>query len=157
MRKIMWAALAAATIVPTLASAQDAELRHDRRDVAKQERQLGHAEATGSRHDVREQRHDVREARQEYRSDWRDYRRDHPGWYHRPAYVGPRGYAYRPVTIGYRFAPAYYGQEYRIADWQRYRLPPPSPYANYIRYGNDVALVDLRTGAVIQIYNGFFL
>lgn len=156
MRKAILLGLLAATIAPTMASAQNAELRHDRREIREERRELRDAQRYGDRQDVREERRDLRDARREYREDWRDYRRDHRDVYRRPAYVGPRGYRYRPVVVGHRFEPVYYGRRYVIADPWRYRLPRATGYQRWVRYGNDVVLVNIRTGRVIQVYDGFF-
>lgn len=156
MRKAMILGLLAATVMPTMASAQNAELRQDRRDIREERRDLRDAQRYGDRQDVREERRDLREARQEYREDWRDYRRAHRDVYRMPAYVGPRGYRYRPVVVGHRFEPIFYGRRYIIADPWRYRLPRAEGNRRWVRYGNDVALVNIRNGRVIQVYNNFF-
>lgn len=162
MRKIITAALAASFLIPAamapeMASAQSArEVRDSQRDLRHEQRDLRQAQRYGDRHDVREARRDVRDARQELREDWRDYRRTHRDDYRRPAYVGPRGYAYRPVAVGHRFAPAYYGRSYWVNDYARYRLPAPGRNLRWIRYGNDVVLVNMRTGAVVRAYTSFF-
>lgn len=110
MRKIILAAVAAATLAPTIATAQSyGEARRSQREVLESRRDLNDARRYGDRRDVREARQELREDRREAREDWRDYRRTHGDIYRRPAYVGPRGYRYRPVTVGYRFAPNYYG------------------------------------------------
>jgi len=159
MRKIIIAAVAAATILPAgAASAQSArEVRQSQREVRESERDLNRAYAYGDRRDVREARQELREDRRELREDWRDYRRSHRDVYTRGAYAGPRGYRYRPVTAGYRFTPDYYGQRYWINDYATYRLPRPGyGYQRWVRYGNDVVLVDTRSGRVVRVYNGFF-
>ena len=159
MRTIILAGLAAATaIVPVAAGAQSrGELRHDRRELRESRRDLADARAYGDRGDVRRAPSELREDHRELREDRRDYRRDHRGAYSRPAYYGPRGYRYRPVTVGYRFAPAYYGRNYWINDYATYRLPRPGyGYQRWIRYGNDVVLVDTRNGRTVQVYDRFF-
>lgn len=156
MRKAIILGLLAATLSPIAVSAQTDELRHDRQDIREQRRELRDAQRSGDRGDVREQRQDLREARQENREDWRDYRRDHRDVFRRGAYAGPRGFRYRPVTVGYRFQPIYYSSRYVIADPIRYRLPPAVGPQRWVRYGNDVVLVNVRTGRVIQVYNAFF-
>lgn len=156
MRKAIMMALIAATVSPVAASAQNGELRRDRQDVREERRDLRDAQRKGDRHDIREERGELRDARREAREDWRDYRRDHRQAFRRPAYVGPRGYRYRPVTVGHRFDPMYYGSRYVIADPVRYRLPRASGNNRWIRYGNDIALVNVRNGRVIQVYNSFF-
>jgi Ni/Co efflux regulator RcnB len=155
MRKAILAMLLGAVVVPTVAQAQSAELRHDRREIREERRDLNRAVRNGDRRDIRDERRDLRDARREYRDDWRDHRRSNPNIYRAGRYVGPRGYRYRPVTVGYRFQPSYYGQRYWI-DPMRYHLPRPVAYHRWVRYGNDVVLVNYRTGRVTQVYNGFF-
>ncbi|MGC5795936.1 RcnB family protein [Sphingomonas sp. NFX23] len=158
MHKMILAAVAAATLVPTFATAQSyGEVRRDQREIRESRRDLDRARRYGNRGDVREARQELREDRREAREDWRDYRRTHGNVYRRPAYVGPRGYRYRPVSVGYRFAPNYYGRQYWINDYQTYRLSRPAyGYQRWVRYGRDVVLVDTRNGRVAQVNNGFF-
>jgi Predicted integral membrane protein len=162
MRKFIMAVLAASVAlptiaVPTMASAQSArEVRQSERNLRDQQRDLRQAQRYGDRRDVREERRDVRQARQEVREDWRDYRKANRNVYHRPAYVGPRGYNYRPVAVGHRFQPAYYGNRYWVRDYSRYRLPAPGYNNRWVRYGNDVVLINTRNGSVVRVYNGFF-
>ena len=158
MRKLILAAVAAATLVPTFATAQSyGEARRSQREVRESQRDLNDARRYGDRRDVREARQELREDRREARGDWRDYRRTHGDVYRRPAYVGPRGYRYRPVSVGYRFAPNYYGRQYWINDYQTYRLPRPGyGYQRWVRYGRDVVLVDTRSGRTVQVYNSVF-
>jgi Ni/Co efflux regulator RcnB len=156
MRKLIILGLMAATAFPAAASAQTGELRRDRQEIRQQQRELEHARRYGDRHDVREERRDVREAKREYREDWRDYRRNNRDLYRRPAYHGPRGYRYRPVDVGYRFQPSYYGSRYVIGDPWRYRLPRVEGNRRWVRYGNDVVLVNIRNGRVLEVYRDFF-
>jgi Ni/Co efflux regulator RcnB len=162
MRKFIMAALAASTMVPAVlvpvaAQAQSArEVRESQRDLRRDQQDLRQARRFGDRRDVREARRDVRDSRREVREDWRDYRRTHRDAYRRPAYAGPRGYQYRPIAVGHRFERQYYGNQYWVNDYSTYRLPAPARNARWIRYGNDVALVNIRTGRVLQVYNRFF-
>lgn len=157
MRILITAALAAAALVPVAASAQSrGEVRQDRREVRDDRRDLQDARYRGDRGDVRDARRELREDRRETREDWQDYRRTHRDDFRRPAYGGPRGYRYRPVTVGYRFAPSYYGRNYWVSDWQRYRLSRPGYNQQYIRYGNDVVLVDIHNGRALRVFGGFF-
>ena len=58
-----------------------------------------------------------------------------------------------------RSAPAigsFYGQRYWIADPYRYRLPRLNGPQRWVRYGNDVLLIDIRSGRVLSVYDGFF-
>ena len=136
MRKAIIAGLLAATMVPAMAQAQPAELRHDRREV-------------------RDARRDYRDARREYRDDWRDYRGRHPDVYRSSAWVSPRGYRWRPVTVGYRFDPVFYDSRYWI-DPYRYHLRPVLGHQRWVRYGRDVVLIDTRNGRVLEVNSGFF-
>lgn len=157
MRTPIILALAAAVAVPSIAQAQSAgEIRHDRREIAHDRRELRRAELRGDRSDVRDARRELREDRQERREDWRDYRRAHRDVFHGRAYIGPRGYRYRPVGVGYRFAPVYYSARYVIADPWRYHLPRAIGWNRWVRYGDDVVLVNTRTGRVVEVHNGFF-
>lgn len=157
MRKPLILGLMAAVAVPSIAQAQSwQEARESQRDVREARRDMREAQMYGDRHDRREAREDLRDARREARQDWRDYRRAHRDLYRRGAYVGPRGYVYRPVAVGHRFAPSYYSSRYVIADPLRYRLPMAARGARWVRYGNDVVMVDIRTGRVLEVHNRFF-
>jgi Ni/Co efflux regulator RcnB len=143
MRKLLFAAVAATMLVPSVASAQSArEVRQDQREVR---RDL-------ARGDYRE----AREDRRELREDWRDYRRTHRSVFTRPVYVAPRGYHYRPVAVGTTLNHAFWGSRYRIGNYNTYRLPYPGRNRMYVRYGNDVLLINARTGRVIRVYDRFF-
>ena len=156
MRKLITAALAATMLVPVAASAQSyGEVRRDQREVRESRRDLQEARRYGDRGDVREARQELREDRQELREDRRDYRRSNRG-YNRGSYNGPRGYSYRPVTIGYQFQPGYYSRNYWVNDWNRYRLARPGRNQQWVRYGNDVVLVNIRNGRVLRVQNRFF-
>ena len=142
MRKILLAALALTASLPMTAQAQSArEIRHDQREVNRDLRRGDYQEA--------------REDQQELREDWRDYRKSHRDVFRGGAYRGPRGYTYRPVVTGYRFAPSYYSSRYAINPGT-YRLPRAGVNRRWIRYGNDVALVNVRNGRVITVYRDFF-
>lgn len=157
MRKFVIASALAATLMPAAAMAQSrAEIRHDNRDVREDRRDLADAYRYGDRRDVRDARRDLADSRRERREDWRDYRRAHPDIYRGPAYVAPvNNWRYRPVGVGYRFQPAYYGQRYWV-DPARYHLAAAPAYHRWVRYGSDVVLVNTRTGRVANVYTGFF-
>lgn len=143
MRKFLLAAVAATVLVPSMGSAQSArEVRQDQREV---------------RHDIRKGDHqEAREDQRELREDWRDYRKAHRNVYHRKAYVAPRGMRYQTVRVGAQLNRAFYGKPYWVSNYSTYRLPRPGANRTYVRYGNDVLLVNTRTGRVVQVYNGFF-
>jgi Ni/Co efflux regulator RcnB len=164
MRKFIIAALTATILIPAAASAQShGEVRQGQREVRQDRRELERARAHGDRRDVREARRELREDRRELREDRRDFRQDQRagnrgGYVYRGgAYRGPQGYRYRPVSVGHRFAPSYYGRNYWVSDYASYRLPRPSyGYQRWVRYGSDVVLVDTRSGRVVQVRNRYF-
>lgn len=146
MRKLIMLGLMTAMALPTAVSAQSrAEIQRDRRELREEQRELREARRYGDRRDVREERRDVREARQELREDRRDRR----------AYVAPyRGWTYRQVAPGYQLRPGFYGQRYVIANPGRYRLRPATRNQRWVRYGNDLLLVNVRNGRVLQVVRG---
>lgn len=157
MRTLLLAAVAMATLSPGVAVAQSAgEVRHDTREVNKDRREVRRDVARGDYREARHDRRELREDRQERREDWQEYRRTHRDAFRRSAYVAPRGYAYRPVSAGVRLNGAFWGSNYRINNYSTYRLPYPGRNMSYVRYGNDVLLVNVRTGRVVRVYNGFF-
>ena len=158
MRKLMISALIAATILPAAgASAQSyGEARRSQREVRQERQDLRDAQRYGDRRDVREARQDLRDARREAREDWRDYRRTHRSVYTMPRYMAPRGYTYRAVRTGATLRPAFYGRSYWIADPYRYRLPVAGRNRQWIRYGDDVLLVNVRNGRVLAVHRDFF-
>lgn len=156
-RKFIIAALAATALVPGIASAQSArEVRQDRQEVQRDRAEVRDDIRRGDYNEARRDRQETREDRRETRNDWQDYRRTHRDQFRGGAYRGPRGYAYRPIAPGHRFERQYYGQRYWVANPARYRLPHVAGYQRWVRYGNDVVLVDIRSGRVIQVYSRFF-
>lgn len=160
MRKFILAALAVTVVIPAAASAQSRrEVREGQREVRQDRRELDRAIANGDRGDIREARRELREDRQEVREDRRDFRQNRRGGYayRGGAYRGPQGYRYRPVSVGYRFAPSYYGRNYWVNDYASYNLTRPRfGYQRWVRYGSDVVLVDTRSGRVLQVLNRHF-
>src|SRR3546814_9226031 len=121
MRKIIIAALVAATALPGMAMAQNRELSRDRHDIRQEQRELRQARRYGDGRDVRREARDVRQSRREYREDWRDYRKQNRKLYTRGNWRSP--YRYHAFGAGARIQPGYYAQHYVIADPRRYRLP----------------------------------
>lgn len=157
MRKLIIIGLIAATAMPATAMAQSrGEVQRSQQDVREEQRELRDAQRYGDRGDVREERRDVREARQELREDWRDYRDRNRNVYRQGRYTAPRGHAFRPVAVGHGLNRAFYGQRYWIADPYRYRLPAAGSNRHWVRYGNDVLLVNMRDGRVLTVHRNFF-
>ena len=93
--------------------------------------------------------------RNDHRYDWRNYRNHHRSRFHLGFYIDPFGWGYQPFSIGYRMWPNYYGNQYWI-DPAVYGLPYPPPGAAWVRYYNDVLLIDLYSGTVLDVIPGFF-
>ncbi len=55
-----------------------------------------------------------------------------------------------------RIQPTYYNQRYWIADPWRYRLPRPGMNQRWVRNYDDLMLVDVRRGIVIDVIRGFY-
>jgi Ni/Co efflux regulator RcnB len=96
--------------------------------------------------------------RNDRRYDWQGYRSQNRNAYRMPRYYAPRGYGqdYRRFSSGYRLQPYYYGSGYWINDPWQYRLPPAYGSYRWVRYYNDVALVDIRSGLIADIIYSFF-
>lgn len=97
-----------------------------------------------------------RDWRNDRRYDWRRYRDSHRSIFHIGIYLDPFGYNYyRPLSIGYRLQPYYFGERYWI-DPGMYNLPYPPPGTMWVRYWNDALLVDTYTGEVVDVIRDFF-
>jgi Ni/Co efflux regulator RcnB len=155
MRKFIILGLMAAAALPSVASAQSwNEGRQSDRRVRDERRDVRQAERHGDRRDVREERRDLREARQERREDWQDYRRSHRDVYRGGNWRAP--FRYQAWNSGARLRPAYYSSRYYISDPSRYRLSRPGVNMRWVRHYNDVMLVNVRTGRVVQVHRSFF-
>jgi hypothetical protein len=93
--------------------------------------------------------------RNDHRYDWRRYRNSHRSIFRLGFYYDPFGYSYRSLNIGYFMQPAYFGQRYWF-DPSMYGLPYPPPGTQWVRYWNDAVLVDVYTGEVVDVIQGFF-
>ena len=157
MRKLLLAAIAATALAPTAATAQTAgEVRRDQREVARDQREVDRDLAKGKLQEAREDARETQRDRNETNRDWQDYRRTHRHVFDRSAYVAPRGYRYHPVAVGATLNRAYWGPHYRVANYSTYRLPYPGRHRAYVRYGNEVLLINTYNGRVLAVYNDFF-
>ena len=125
MRKSISIGLMAATMIPGAASAaQISDARHPGAEVRRD-----------MRHDIRQQ---ARQARR-HTNNW-------------TAYAAPvHNWRYRPVTVGFRLQPTFYGSTYYVSDYGMYHLRAPRRFQQWIRYGDDLLLVNVRTGRVLQV------
>lgn len=96
--------------------------------------------------------------RNDRRYDWQGWRNSNRNAYRLPRYYAPRGYAgqYRRWSPGYRIQPYFYGSNYWISDPWAYRLPPAYGGYRWVRYYDDVMLVDVRSGLIEDIIYSFF-
>lgn len=79
-----------------------------------------------------------------------------PPRYRAPTYyVRPHGYRHYRWTAGHYLPRAYYGPTYYV-DYRPYRLAPPPYGHHWVRVDNDVLLVALATGLVVDSVYGLF-
>ncbi|HSQ98298.1 MAG TPA: RcnB family protein [Sphingomicrobium sp.] len=95
--------------------------------------------------------------RHDNRYDWHNWRRDHHNrFHHQHHYIDPFGWGYFRYWVGWRLWPAYYGSQYWILDPWYYHLPPAPPGTHWVRYYNDLLLVDTWSGEVVDVIYDFF-
>ena len=95
--------------------------------------------------------------RNDNRYDWQRYRYSNRNQYRVGPYYSPyRGYGYNRFSIGIFLDSLFYDQRYWIGDPWQYRLPPAYPGTQWVRYYNDVLLVDVYTGEVVDVIYDFF-
>lgn len=96
--------------------------------------------------------------RRDRRYDWRGYRSHNRDFYRLPRYSNPYGYhyGYRRFSIGIFLDSLFYSDSYWIDDPFGYRLPPAYGPYRWVRYYDDVLLVDLRNGRVVDVIYSFF-
>lgn len=95
--------------------------------------------------------------RDDHRYNWRSHRDQYRNYYHPGRYYAPsRNYGYNRFSIGIRIGSPYYSSRYWIQNPGYYRLPPAYGSYRWIRYYDDVLLVDLRTGRVVDSVYDFF-
>jgi Ni/Co efflux regulator RcnB len=180
MRNLILAALAATVLTPVAASAQERDWHRDRpgdaRDWRGNDRHDNGWRDNDHRGDRRDWGHDrgpdrgrdwyrdrdwnrdrqVQWHRDWRRDDWRGWRESNRDAFRVGRYYGPRGWTYRAITPGYRFAPTFYSQRYWIADPWAYRLPAAGPGMRWVRYGNDAVLVNVRNGITLEVLSNIF-
>jgi hypothetical protein len=90
------------------------------------------------------------------RYDWQRYRYANRRIFHLGPYYAPyRDYYYSPLEIGFVLDSLFYNRDYWI-DPAYYDLPPAPPGADWVRYYNDVVLVDMDSGEVLDSIPNFF-
>jgi hypothetical protein len=95
--------------------------------------------------------------RNDNRYNWRSYRERNRNDYRPGRYFAPyRGRNYSRISVGFSLGSGYYGSRYWINDPWRYRLPAAYGSYRWVRYYDDVLLVDLRNGRVVDVIRSFF-
>lgn len=158
-KTLLIGALIAATLAPVAAQAQNRdryedrqEWRQDRRDDRREWRQDQREDRREWRQDNRADR---REWRQENRADWQRWRDNHRNDYRRGNWSAP--FRYRSFSTGVVVPRAYYSSRYYINDYGRYRLPRPAyNYYRYVRHYDDLLLINVRNGRVVNVYRNFY-
>lgn len=136
---------------------QRREVRQDRREVRQDRR-----EVRQDRRDWRSDRRDWdrtwnRGWRNDNRYDWQRYRYANRNIFRPGRYYAPyRNYNYSRFSIGLTLGSAFYADRYWISDPWQYRLPPAYDGTRWVRYYDDVLLVDLYTGEVVDVIYDFF-
>lgn len=95
--------------------------------------------------------------RYDRRYDWNDFRRGNrfvfrPG----PYYAPYRSHRYSRLSIGVYLDSLFFQPRFFITDPWAYRLPPVYGPYQWVRYYDDVLLVDIYTGEVVDVINDFF-
>lgn len=95
--------------------------------------------------------------RNDNRYNWQNYRQSNRGLYSMGRYYAPyRDYSYRRLSIGLRLNSLFYASRYWINDPWQYRLPAAYGSYRWIRYYDDVLLVDTYSGEVVDVIHNFF-
>jgi len=95
--------------------------------------------------------------RNDNRYDWRHHRNNHRHVYNVGVYYAPyRYYSYSRFGVGSYMNSLFFGSSYWIANPWQYRLPDVwGPY-RWVRYYDDVLLVNTYTGEVVDVIYDFF-
>src|SRR5579862_1071674 len=73
-----------------------------------------------------------------------------------PRFVFPPGYHYRHWSVGQRLPLAFLAAPFFFGDFVSLGLQPPPPGFQWVRFGPDLFLVDMRTGDIIDAEYGVF-
>lgn len=119
----------------------------------------GDGHYNGGRHDGKKwdgKRWD-RKWRDNSRYNWSHYRNSNRNIFRIGTYYSPyRNYYYRPLNIGFFLDSLFYSNRYWINDPWQYRLPEVYGPYRWVRYYDDVLLVDIYSGEVVDVIRNFF-
>lgn len=129
---------------------------HRRWDDNDRANQNWHRDRNASRH--RNDHNWTRNWRNDNRYNWQHNRSRYHDRYRLGRYTNPfgYGYGYNRFSIGIYIDSRYFGRSYWLDDPWDYRLPPAPYGCRWIRYYDDVVLVDMRNGYVLDVIEDFF-
>ncbi|RDV06052.1 ATP-dependent RNA helicase [Sphingorhabdus pulchriflava] len=134
--------------------------RDDRRDDSRRwegRRDDDRRSSDSRRYDRRDNDRWDRSWRSDRRYDWREHRERYRSYYRPGRYYAPNRYdRYRRFSIGIYLGSPFYSNRYWIADPWYYRLPPAHGPYRWVRYYDDVLLIDVRNGYVVDVIHDFF-
>ena len=95
--------------------------------------------------------------RRDHRYDWNGWRNQHRDVFRGGYYYAPYGgYSYNRLSIGVFLGSPWYSDRYWITDPWAYRLPDVYGPYRWVRYYDDVLLIDTYTGEVVDVIYDFF-
>jgi Ni/Co efflux regulator RcnB len=125
-----------------------------------QDRRVERGRADAAARALEEQRNRDRwrnEWRRDSRYNWQRYRSRYGHLYRMPSYYAPyRDYGYSRFRIGTFIGSSFFHRRYWIHDPWHYRLPSAPPGYQWVRYYDDVLLVDTWNGRVVDVIYNFF-
>jgi hypothetical protein len=131
------------------------DLREDRRDGRDWNRDR-RGDRFGDRRDGRRSSWN-HSWRNDSRYDWQRYRYSNRNLFRSGGYYSPyRNYRYNRLSIGIILDSLFYSNRYWLNDPYQYRLPPAPYGTQWVRYYDDVVLVDVYTGEVLDVIYDFF-
>ena len=95
--------------------------------------------------------------RKHNRYNWHNYRRSHRSIFRLGRYYSPyRHHSYSRIRIGFFLDSLFFGSRYWINDPWEYRLPDVYGPYRWVRYYDDVLLVNIYTGETVDVIYDFF-
>ncbi len=92
------------------------------------------------------------------RFDWVTWRATHTALFRPGLYYPPfGGYAYAPIDVGAVLGAEFLSDRYLIENPAIYHLPPAWGSYRWVRYYNDILLVDIDNGRVVEVIHSLFL
>ena len=86
----------------------------------------------------------------------RDVRVYHGNRVHAGRYAWPHGYAYGRRAVGYIMPRPFLASTYYYSGWRALGLAAPLAGHQWVRYGEDLLLVQVATGRVVDVRYGVF-